>query len=69
LLTATIRSLAQAAYDERLTPGGELDPVLLSVLADALEEVGAVDEMVNHLRSPGPHFRGCFPVAACLGLT
>jgi hypothetical protein len=63
LLTPTLQSLAQAAYDERLTPGGELNPVLLSVLADALEEVAAAaDEVASHLRSPGPHFRGCFAV-------
>ena len=62
-------SLAHAAYDERHLPSGELDPLRLAVLADALEEAGAPDELVGHLRSPGPHVRGCFAVDFCLGLT
>ena len=39
--TATVVSLAQAAYDERQLPSGELDRHRLSLLADALEEAGA----------------------------
>jgi hypothetical protein len=66
--TPTVVSLARAAYDERLLPGGELDPHRLAVLADALEEAGASDEVVAHLRSPGPHVRGCWAVDLCLGL-
>jgi hypothetical protein len=66
--TPTIVSIARAAYDERQLPSGELDPHRLTVLADALEEVGAPDEMVAHLRGPGPHVRGCFVVDLCLGL-
>lgn len=39
---------------------GHLDPVRLAVLADALEEAGCVNEdILAHLRSPGPHYRGC----------
>jgi hypothetical protein len=38
------------------------------VLADALGEVGAPGELVAHLRSPGPHVRGCWPVDLCLAL-
>jgi hypothetical protein len=68
LRTPTITGLAQAAYDERLMPSGELDPVRLSVLADALEEGGAPIELVEHLREKGPHVRGCFVVDLCLGL-
>jgi hypothetical protein len=67
--TPTVISLARAAYDERQLPSGELDPHRLDVLADSLEEAGAPSELVAHLRSPGPHVRGCFPVDLCLNLT
>ncbi len=67
--TPFVVSLAQAAYEERHLPSGELDPHRLAVLADALEEVGALGELVAHLRSPGPHVCGCFPVDFCLGLS
>lgn len=68
LRTLTVVSLARAAYDERQLPGGELDPARLAVLADALEEAGAHGGLVAHLRSPGPHVRGCHVVDLCLGL-
>lgn len=61
-LTPLVRSLAQAAYDERILPTGELEPARLAVLADALEEAGASDELVGHLRGPGPHVRGCWAI-------
>jgi hypothetical protein len=64
---ATVKSLAEAAYEDRLMPSGELDPVRLSVLADALEDVGADAELIEHLRGPGPHVRGCWVVDALLG--
>jgi hypothetical protein len=67
--TDDVVTLARAAYDERHLPSGELDPHRLAVLADALEEAGAPDEMVAHLRGPGPHVRGCHVIDACLGLT
>jgi hypothetical protein len=67
--TPTVVSLAQAAYDERHLPCGELDRHRLTVLADALEEVGAPDELVTHLRGSGAHVRGCFVVDLCLGLS
>jgi hypothetical protein len=60
--TPTLVSLAQAANDERLLPSGELDRVRLAVLADALEEAGAGDEALAHLRGKGPHVRGCWVV-------
>jgi hypothetical protein len=60
--------LAQAAYDRRLLPSGELDRVRLAVLADALEVSGCMDaDMLGHLREPGPHVRGCFAVDLLLG--
>jgi hypothetical protein len=65
--TPTVLALAQAAYDERLLPAGELGRDRLLVLADALEEAGATRELLEHLRSLGPHVRGCFVVDALLG--
>jgi hypothetical protein len=54
----TIPKLAEAAYQERSMPSGELDRERLAVLADALEEVGADALLLDHLRVPGPHVRG-----------
>jgi hypothetical protein len=63
-----VRRLAEASYDNRLLPSGELDQAHLSVLADALEEAGSTDaQLLRHLRSDGPHYRGCFAVDAILG--
>lgn len=65
---ALVRSLARAAYEERLPPRGELDGHRLLVLADALEEVGCTDaELLGHLRGLGPHVRGCWAVDLVLG--
>jgi hypothetical protein len=65
---STVGRLAEAAYQERELPGGTLDPDRLAVLADALEEAGCADaELLGHLRSTGPHVRGCFAVDAILG--
>ena len=61
-------ALAQAAYDRRGLPAGQLDPTRLAVLADALEEAGCADpDLLGHLRGPGPHVRGCWAVDLCLG--
>ncbi len=55
-----VRTLAQAAYAERDEQSGFLEPARLGVLADAMEELGCVNEpALSHLRSPGPHVRGC----------
>jgi hypothetical protein len=60
--------LAQAVYDERELPSGHLDAARLAVLADMLEEAGCTDsELLGHLRGPGPHVLGCWPVDAILG--
>jgi hypothetical protein len=62
-LSPTVTALAQAAYEERTLPSGELEPARLAVLADALEEVGCTEAAVlDHLRGPGPHVRGCWAV-------
>jgi hypothetical protein len=64
----TVRHLAQAAYEERSLPSGELDTARLAVLADALEEAGCADAAIlSHLRGPGPHVRGCWAVDLLLG--
>jgi len=40
----------------------------LPVLADALEEAGCTDpDILSHLRGPGPHVRGCWPLDLILG--
>ena len=61
-------NLARQAYEERQLPSGELDPVRLAVLADALEEAGCADDTIlGHLRGPGPHARGCWVLDRLLG--
>jgi len=61
-------SLAQIAYEERALPSGHLDPARLAVLSDALEEAGCTDaDVLSHLRSPGPHVRGCRALDLVLG--
>jgi hypothetical protein len=60
-------SLAQAAYEERSLPSGQLDNGRLAILADALEDAGASGALLEHLRSAGPHLRGCFVIDAILG--
>ncbi|MBI1915699.1 MAG: hypothetical protein HYS12_13350 [Planctomycetes bacterium] len=63
-----IPRLAQAIYDDRHLPTGTLDAERLAVLADALEDAGLTEaELLGHLRKPGPHFRGCWPVDLLLG--
>jgi hypothetical protein len=63
----TVR-LARDAYDSRTLPSGELDPARLAVLADALEDAGCSDgDLLGHLRSPGPHVRGCWALDLVLG--
>jgi hypothetical protein len=60
--------LAEAAYQDRHLPKGTLDSNRLAVLADALEEAGCTEQdTLSHLRGPGPHVRGCWPVDLLLG--
>lgn len=67
-LTANVRSLAQAAYEERQLPEGTLDPHRLGVLADALEESGCDSaEMLAHCRQSKLHVRGCWVLDLLLG--
>jgi hypothetical protein len=63
-----VRTLAEAAYEERQLPEGTLDPARLPILADALEDAGCTDaELLGHLRGPGPHVRGCWALDRILG--
>jgi hypothetical protein len=63
-----VEHLARAAYEERALASGELDRQRLGILADALEDAGCTDaDTLNHLRSPGPHVRGCWVVDLLLG--
>jgi len=67
-LGETVRTLTQAAYEHRLLPSGELDPARLTVLVDALLAAGYTEGvLLDHLRGPGPHVRGCFAVDWLLG--
>ena len=44
-----------------------IDTMRLGILADALEETGCTDaEILTHLRSPGPHVKGCWVVDTLL---
>jgi hypothetical protein len=52
----TVQKLAQAIYDERAFER-------LPILADALEDADCTDaRILDHLRGPGPHTRGCWPL-------
>jgi hypothetical protein len=56
-----VRALAQTIYDE-----GAFDR--LGILADALEDAGCTSaDVLEHLRGPGPHTRGCWIVDLLLG--
>jgi hypothetical protein len=62
-LIPTVARRAAAAYEKRSLPSGELDPTRLAALADVLEGAGCRDAAIlRHLRGPGPHVRGCWPV-------
>jgi hypothetical protein len=60
--------LAASACEDRLLPSGQLEPNRLAVLADALEEAGCTEAgILEHLRGPGPHVRGCFLIDLLVG--
>jgi hypothetical protein len=60
-LTSTAVGLAEGVYADRTWDR-------LPILADALEDAGCTDaDVLAHLRGPGPHARGCWPVDLVLG--
>jgi hypothetical protein len=68
VVTPTISRLAEAAYTERDPNHGWLDGTRLAVLADALEEAGCTtEELLEHLRRPDGHVRGCWALDLVLG--
>jgi hypothetical protein len=67
LVTPDVASLAEAAYEHRELPSGHLELARLAVLSDALEESGVTGAILDHLRSPVPHVRGCWAVDLVLG--
>jgi hypothetical protein len=57
----TVVKLARGIYDERAFER-------MPILADALEDAGCADaDILNHLRQPGGHVRGCWAVDHILG--
>ena len=58
---AVVPKLARAIYEHRQFEH-------CTILADALEDAGCTNtDILDHLRSPGPHVRGCWPVDLLLG--
>jgi hypothetical protein len=67
-ITPTVQRLATSAYEDREAPGGHIDNLRLAILADALEESGCSStDLLEHLRHPGPHIRGCWALDLILG--
>jgi len=57
----TVTRIATAVYAERAFDR-------LPILADALEDAGCDDaDLLDHLRGPGPHVRGCWALDLILG--
>jgi hypothetical protein len=58
---STVVKLAEAIHADR-------DFERMPVLADALEDAGCTDgDILDHLRGPGPHVRGCWVIDLLLG--
>ncbi len=64
----TVRRIGEGVYKGRLLPEGALDTARLAILADALLDASCNnEELLAHLRSEGPHVRGCWAVDLILG--
>jgi hypothetical protein len=65
---ATRQSLGSSVQHLATSIYGKTSFDRLPLLADALEDAGCTDaELLSHLRSPGPHVRGCWAVDLVLG--
>jgi hypothetical protein len=63
----TIPQMAERSW-KCTWPAGHLDHARLAILADALEEEDCSDSaLLDHLRSAGPHVRGCWALDVVLG--
>lgn len=61
-------AIAEGAYGSPEPTSGHLDNARLAVLSDSLEDAGCSDDAIlTHLRSPGPHVRGCWALDWLLG--
>jgi hypothetical protein len=59
--TSNVMRLAVSIYSDRAF-------VQFPILADALEDAGCTDaDILNHLRQPGEHVRGCWALDLVLG--
>ena len=59
--TDTAVALARTMYQSR-------DFSAMPILADVLEDAGCTDQLIlDHLRGPGPHVRGCWALDLILG--
>jgi hypothetical protein len=64
----SVPQLAQTAYEDRRLPDGTMAHFHLALLANALEDARCTNvSLLNHLRGPGPHVRGCFVLDLILG--
>jgi hypothetical protein len=60
-LTSTVVALATGIYDEKAFDR-------MPILADALQDAGCDNEdILNHLRGPGPHTKGCWALDLLTG--
>jgi len=60
-LTSNVAALALLMYNSR-------DFSAMPILADALQDAGCdKDDILTHLRGPGPHTKGCWAVDLVLG--
>jgi hypothetical protein len=65
-LTSSVVDLARSIYEGDLRQAGGY--MALPILADALMDAGCdSEELLSHLRSDGPHVRGCWAVDLILG--
>ncbi|HZU37208.1 MAG TPA: hypothetical protein VFA18_14900 [Gemmataceae bacterium] len=68
--TPAVLESARRVYEDRHLPAGTLDAGLLAALAEALQQAGCRESrLLEHLRQPADHVRGCWVLDLLLGLT